>query len=61
MSEESFRRQSDDRDPTSTDSGAEDDSFLSSADDNLMSLGRMRDTARTSCPTGTLDGRPFST
>jgi len=46
MSEESSRRESADRRPSPTDRGNEDESFVSSADDNLLSLQRMRDTAR---------------
>ncbi len=46
MSEESSRREAGERGPSSTDRGSEDESFVSSADDNLLSLQRMRDTAR---------------
>ncbi len=46
MSEESSRREAGDRGPSSTDRGNEDEPFVSSADDNLLSLQRMRDSAR---------------
>jgi len=46
MSEESSQRDTGDRRSSSTDRGREDESFVSSADDNLLSLQRMRDTAR---------------
>ena len=46
MSEESSQRDAGDRPSSSTDGGKEDESFVSSADENLLSLQRMRDTAR---------------
>jgi len=46
MSDESLRREAGDRSLASTERSKGDDSFSSSADENLVSLQRMRDTAR---------------